>query len=128
MDFKKILESLKWEDFSIMTTKEHGSILVLICNNIEEAEKLYSIITKMPFNLNIIKNEEEPSTKLELELLNTEYNFGLKSPRTTESYPPLKLLYNKQVTGITCGVDEGKGRILYNPNIHPLHGPNVHMN
>jgi len=128
MDIKEILESLKWEDFSIMTTKDHGSFLVLLCSDIDEAEKLYTIITKNPFNFKLITNDDWEGHRFEIELLNTEWNFGLKSPQTIEKYPPLKLLYNKQVNGITCGFDAGQGKIHYNPNIHPLEGANILLN
>ncbi len=125
---KEYLESLKWQDISIMTTKDRGSFLVLLCLNQQEADKLYEVITKNSFDFKVITNEKEEGHKFQIELLNFEYGFGLKSPLTIENYPPLKLLYNKQVSGITCGFDGGKGNIHYNQNLHPLEGANITLN
>lgn len=121
------LNTLKWQDISIILTPNSEPILILICPSQQEAEKLYFLITKNPFRLTIHVDKANGTHELRIELTNSEFGIGFKTPKTLESYPPLKFLHNKQVNSITCGFYDNN-QLSYNTNLHPLDSEQVNMN
>ena len=124
---EEYLNSLKWQDISIIVTPNNDSILILLCPNHEESDKLYHLITNNEFTLTVI---EKPSGthELHLSLDRTEYIVNFITPKTVENYPPLKFLRNKQVNSITAGFYDEKRQLRYNMNLHPLNNNQIKLN
>ena len=126
-ELEQYLGSIKWQDIKIILTKENDSFLILICSNQEDSDKLYYLITKNPFNLKVVKNKNE-THELHIELINSAFTIGFRTPKTLDTYPPLKLLYNRQITSITCGFKDDSNQLRYNPNLHPLGSKHILLN
>ena len=123
----KSISTLKWQDISILTDNNNRPILILLFPDQQEANNMYQILTKNAFNLEVYMDKSTGTHDLKIPLTDTEYGIGLKSPLTLDKYPPLKLLHNKQVLGITCGFNSN-GQLLFNQNIIPLDGNQVILN
>lgn len=124
---EQYLNSLKCEDISIIADDPAGPILILLCPDGQEADKLLHLLKNNPFVLEVHVNKSTGEHDLKISLTDTEYGVGFHSPLTLETYPPLKLLHNKQVIGITCGFYDNK-QLVYNQEIHPIDGNQVALN
>ena len=127
MELKELIESLKWQDISIILTEDNNPILILLCPNQQEADKLFLLITQNGFTLNVIEKENSQH-ELHLALDNTDYVIGFLTPKTLTSYPPLKFLHNKQITSITCGFYDETDTLRYNTKLHPLDSKQIFLN
>jgi len=124
---EEYLNSLKWQDISIIMTDNKDSILILLCPNQEESNKVYHLITKNEFTLSVIE-KSNGTHELQLSLAKTGYVIAFITPKTVENYPPLKFLRNKQVNSITTGFYDRNRQLHYNIKLHALNNNQIKLN
>ena len=125
------LQSIKWEDISIILTENNEPILILLCSNQTEADKLYFLLTNNSFLLIVHQDKKSGTHEIRIHLNHPDYaefGVGFKTPKTLQSYPPLKFLHNKQITSITCGYYDQQNILRYNPHLHPLENKQIELN
>lgn len=102
------LKGILWEDISIQETAERQKILILICKDKEQGERLLDMLHKNAFSIKISIDKETKRYIIALLFSNSEYGIGCDTGKTEKQYPPLKWIKQNLITYITTGIWMGK--------------------
>jgi hypothetical protein len=96
-----------WRDISIQKMANGQFVLILICEEKDQAKRLLKVLHENPFDLKIFVNKLGCYI-LNLEFLNSDFAIGYNTERTKDDYPPLVWLTNHLVKNITTGIWAGE--------------------
>ena len=117
---EKDIQSIIWRDISIQKDSVGNNVLILICEEKKQSQRLLQTLHDNLFKLGVyIKKSGEYQLRIEFE--NSDYIMGYDTERTAETYPPLKLLSTQQVTYITTGIWTGVTEDGFRMSWHSLH-------
>lgn len=121
---EKEIKGIIWRDISVQKMANGQFVLILICEEKEQAKRLIDALHDNPFNLKIFISKSG-NYILNLEFSNSEFAIGYDTERTKEDYPPLVWLTNHLVKNITTGVwigetPEGNRISWYDLNVKEL--------
>ena len=114
------LKSILWQDISILQLSDTDHVLILLCDTIEQSERLLGFLKDNAYDLKVFIDIETKEYRFQIDFLNSDYSIGYKSGRTKESYFPLTWLGGNKVNLISAGIKLPDGNLMYDQYFHEL--------
>ena len=102
MLIQKDLQGIVWNDISIQQLNEHDKLLVFICENNEQAKKLYKILSVTNCDIRV-RFDNDKNCIIELYFIDDEFGLILKTDRQEDWYYPIGWLRSNLVNYFTAG-------------------------
>lgn len=121
---EKALVDVQFYDLSIQSLSSGKNVLILICKQEEESNKLVDILNQYAFDLKISMNEQSGNYSLDFYFIDSDIGFQFDTGKSETTYPPLQKLKNNQIsfisTGIWTGMTQGGRSCKFNSQLKRL--------